>query len=142
MLKQKVNGSVAVEGLEQYPSTLSMYSLPPLDEIGLYEFETFALDRLQVLRAVETARIRCKSDEEISKFIDPVLQKHLPLKRNSRLTSQAAKTLFEERRRDHISHFILRLAYCKNEDLRRWFIKQEAALFKVIAELISDSVYE
>jgi len=37
----------------------------------------------------------------------------------------------EERlRKDHVSHYVLRLAYCRTEDLRRWLLAHECALFK------------
>ncbi|KAI8987309.1 eukaryotic and archaeal DNA primase, large subunit-domain-containing protein [Mycotypha africana] len=39
--------------------------------------------------------------------------------------------LYIERRKDHISHFVLRMAYCRNLDLRKWFVNQELALFKI-----------
>lgn len=36
----------------------------------------------------------------------------------------------ETRWKDAVSHFVLRLAYCKTEDLRRWFLQHECELFK------------
>lgn len=32
--------------------------------------------------------------------------------------------------KDWISHYVLRLAYCRTEDLRRWYLAQEVALLK------------
>jgi hypothetical protein len=34
----------------------------------------------------------------------------------------------EDKRKDHISHFILRIAYSRTEDLRRWFLRQVSSV--------------
>ena len=39
------------------------------------------------------------------------------------------KDLAGATKNDNISHFICRLAYCRNDDLRRWFATQETRLF-------------
>ncbi len=44
---------------------------------------------------------------------------------------QRLQYCFENRSKDHFSHFILRLAYCRTDDLRRWFIAQEVEAFKL-----------
>ena len=37
-----------------------------------------------------------------------------------------------ERRRDHVSHFVLRLAFCRGtEDVRRRYVNLETILFKI-----------
>lgn len=47
-----------------------------------------------------------------------VLEQHLPLRNE------------EDRRKDNISHFVLRLAFCRKQDDRNWLCQQETALFK------------
>ena len=37
----------------------------------------------------------------------------------------------EFKENDNISHFICRLAYCRDEKLRKWFITQETRLFSI-----------
>jgi hypothetical protein len=39
-------------------------------------------------------------------------------------------TAEETRWKDAVSHFVLRLAYCRTEDLRRWFLQHECELFR------------
>eukprot|EP00842_Homolaphlyctis_polyrhiza_P006472 jgi/Hompol1/6826/HPOL_000294-RA len=126
-----------------YPFTLNLYLVPPRDELTLLEFETYALDRLRVLRALETARLRMgssasssnsgsnNSDANVATSIEPVVAKHLELKRNSLLAALGGATLYAQRRKDHISHFVLRLAFCRSDDLRQWLLRQETALFRL-----------
>ncbi len=56
----------------------------------------------------------------------PILNKHLPLHSNSSRSS----TLDAERKKDHYSHFILRLAFSSTEDLRRRYARLETQLFR------------
>lgn len=56
-----------------------------------------------------------------------ILAKHLPLRSNS----SRGQNLQEERKKDHYSHFILRLAFSSTEDLRRRFSRLETALFRL-----------
>ncbi|KAJ2854006.1 DNA primase subunit pri2, partial [Coemansia erecta] len=112
----------------RYPSRLSVYSDPPDLEVSIEEFETFALDRLQVLRAVEDAQLRSRGEEDMRKRVNEALEKHLPLHTNR--SKLPPRQLVAERRKDHVSHFILRLAFSRTEELRGWFLRYECALLK------------
>ncbi|RUP43267.1 DNA primase large subunit, partial [Jimgerdemannia flammicorona] len=79
-----------------------------------------------VLKTLESALIRNKPPAEVKQLIDKVSKEYLQLDSNYGKQPQ----LHEQRRKDHISHFILRLAYCKSEELRAWFLRQECALFR------------
>ncbi|RHZ62245.1 hypothetical protein Glove_341g25 [Diversispora epigaea] len=107
---------------------LNFYKFPPLEDITIEEFETFALDRLQVLKAIEGAILRNKTEEQIRGHINQISDEFLPLRSND---GKQRYDLQAERRKDHISHFILRLAYCRNEELRQWFLRYECILFKI-----------
>ena len=82
---------------------------------------------LIVLAELETCTFRNKTPEETATYMAPLLEKHLPLHPNSSKSS----ALQEERRKDHYSHFILRLAFSSTEDLRRRFSRLETALFRI-----------
>uniref|UniRef100_A0A8C2Q7T4 DNA primase large subunit n=1 Tax=Cyprinus carpio TaxID=7962 RepID=A0A8C2Q7T4_CYPCA len=99
-----------------YDHCLQFYGQPPLENISLTEFETFAVERLKLLKSVENIGVSyVKNSEQYVKKLEAEFSR----------TSE-----YEKRRKDHISHFILRLAYCQTEDLRRWFIQQEMDLFR------------
>lgn len=62
---------------------------------------------------METLKLRHASDQAYKKYLHPLLE-----------------PLNKDRLKDNISHFVLRLAYCRTEDLRRWFLMQEVELLK------------
>ncbi|CAN0069231.1 unnamed protein product, partial [Discosporangium mesarthrocarpum] len=97
---------------------ISMYTEAPYEEITLDEFELIALDRLQVLRRIEDLKARNFRGEDYKRSLREALHKYM---RISTLTGDGARA---DMRKDTISHFILRLAYCRSEDLRRWFLAQ------------------
>ena len=115
--------------LKEYPTTLNFYHQPPTGTVTLNDFESSALDRLTVLIAIESARLRAKKDEDVMKLVERVLQDHLELKANT--YNLNAEKLIAQRQKDHLSHFVLRLAYCKTISLQNWFLKLESYLFKM-----------
>ena len=121
---------------EKYSTRLSMYAVPPQGNITTTEFYTTALDRLTVLKAVYNAGIKYKKgSEQYMKSVMSQMKEHMPLRPNVLEESDNnLKSKFEERRKDHISHFLLRLAYCRTEEARRWFCECEKELFRLRLE--------
>ncbi|KAF9005580.1 eukaryotic and archaeal DNA primase, large subunit-domain-containing protein [Cyathus striatus] len=119
--------SVENHGIQSYPYRLNFYDKPPLNDVTIEEFETAALDRLRVLAEIESSAARNRTWEEVKKVTEAQCNKYLPLH------ASTAKYMLvdEERRKDHLSHFVLRLAFCRSEDLRRRFVKAESTLFRV-----------
>lgn len=124
-------------GLGAYPFRLNMYAVPPVQDITVEEFEQWALDRLQVLVDIETAAGRHQGWPETKAAIERKAAEFLPLRSNAVAQSgamaaaqQKTQELLAERRKDHISHFVLRLAFSRTEELRRRFLHAETQLFR------------
>ena len=124
-------------GLSAYPYRLNMYAVPPVQDITVDEFEQWALDRLHILSEIENASARNQSWAETKMAIEKRMNEYMPLRSNAvaqsgSMTTSTAKTkeLLSERRKDHISHFVLRLAFSRSEELRRRFVHAECTLFR------------
>ncbi|KAF3708321.1 DNA primase large subunit [Channa argus] len=118
---------------ELYGHALQFYGQPPVENISLSEFETFAVDRLKLLKTVENLGVSyVKQSEQYSTKLEKEFKNlSFPYRPDTDdRKAQNGESEYEKRRKDHISHFILRLAYCQTEDLRRWFIQQEVDLFR------------
>ena len=173
--RRQVNRKVGVEAAKGSAkiSCLSMYGVPPSEKLSVTEFEEYAYDRLRciprrrpvchlaftsalpepksfparaaVLNMIDMARAKGLKGTDLEKVIRKARDDCMP-------NTQAGM------RKDHFSHFILRLAYCRrhcppshastdthdsgagcgteprapcrSEDLRRWFLQNEVELFK------------
>ncbi|KAK5087853.1 DNA primase subunit pri2 [Lithohypha guttulata] len=115
-----------------YQHRLSLYDFPPTAEISIEEFETWAIDRLRILAELESCSFRNRSPQETAVHMEPLLKRYMPLSNNSATGgAHIDERLKEERKKDHYSHWILRLAFCRTEDLRRRFSRIETTLFRM-----------
>lgn len=109
--RKNFGAEVAIDS--EYPTRLSFYNVPPRSEITIEDFQSWAIDRLTVLGQIESAVYRNKSPTELNALIKSLTDKYLPLAANTaRLLKGNA--VEKERRKDHYSHFILRLAFCRS----------------------------
>jgi len=137
-LKARGNQSLPLQ--EGYPAALQLYNCPPTDDISLEQFEDWAVERLRLLRAIETQNMSGKTKFS-QEWVDAIckelekhgLEKYLELAERERVSGKKipVEVQQENRRVDHISHFILKLAYCRTEELRRWFVTHETDLFRL-----------
>eukprot|EP00029_Vermamoeba_vermiformis_P011416 TRINITY_DN6270_c0_g1_i1.p1 TRINITY_DN6270_c0_g1~~TRINITY_DN6270_c0_g1_i1.p1 ORF type:complete len:486 (+),score=96.10 TRINITY_DN6270_c0_g1_i1:8-1465(+) len=112
-----------------YRLRYSMYEVPPTEKITLEEFEKFAIDRLKTLKALDNFRMAGARGAQLVEKMRPVLTKYLPMPKWGVATPGEMEDAI---RRDVVSHFALRLAYCKpTNNERNWFLTQERALLQV-----------
>lgn len=80
-----------------------------------------------MLSEIEACTFRNKSAEETAEYMKSILDKYMPM----RSGTSKSQHLHDERKKDHYSHFILRLAFSATEDLRRRFSRLETMLFQL-----------
>nr|XP_043613484.1 probable DNA primase large subunit [Erigeron canadensis] len=112
-------------------TTIPLYRTPPTLEVRLEDFERFAVDRLIVLRGISDGLARGKKPDEMEKLVSDLW------KANMR-HPQASEVI----NKDIISHFVLRLVYCRTEELRKWFLSMESTLFRYRFRLEPSEVHK
>lgn len=98
-----------------------MYAQAPDVELAMSELEECCYMRLRLLRCVDHAKAKGLKGEDLLRTI---AQAEKEIMRPSGIWSE------EELHRDECSHFLLRLAFCRTEELRRYFLSNEHELFK------------
>ncbi|WOL14447.1 putative DNA primase large subunit [Canna indica] len=101
------------------PPGLSLYRSAPAVEVRLEDFELYSIHRLRVLQGISDGLSRGKKPEEMEKLVKELWRTHMRHQDPS-----------EDMNKDIISHFVLRLVYCRTEELRKWFLSMETALFR------------
>ena len=104
--------------------SIPLYNLPPSGNIHVETLESLINIRHEILHAIESKN----PNEQTSRYtyIKTLLQKNEP--------KIGWETQTES---DIISHFILSLAFCKNDQDRLWFSNMESKLFMIRCELYS-----
>nr|CAD2150878.1 unnamed protein product [Meloidogyne enterolobii] len=126
--------TIVVDETDNY--NLSFYNQPPSEVITVEEFQKLGMERMNVLRELESLKEKYAADPRkyLEQFIEEVGRIE-PFFTNGLLSSQ----LREARRKDRIAHFILRLAFCQSQEMSQWFVKQETELFRMRFQLEAPS---
>ncbi|KAL1808824.1 hypothetical protein ACET3Z_025814 [Daucus carota] len=109
--------------------TIPLYRSAPELEVRLEDFELFAIDRLRVLKGISDGLSRGKKPDEMEKLVNELWRANMKHSISSEVTNK-----------DIISHFVLRLVYCRTEELRKWFLSIETTLFRYRFQLETSDV--
>ena len=112
---------------QKYDHRMNFYTIPPTEDIALEDFEEWGIARLKVLAELEACHFRNRSPAETEEYMRPVLEKWLRLESNQSKSHDVQM----QRKKDHYSHWTLRLAFASTADLRQRFTRLETQLFKL-----------
>jgi len=107
----------AAGGGRSHLSRLTLYEDPPSADVDIESFESYGICRLQVLRRIDVLQARGVRGDRLYDEINRADQEHLFDEGNAT--------------KDRLSHFILRVAYCHDKELRKWLLESEMLLFQI-----------
>ncbi|CAG2164772.1 unnamed protein product [Oppiella nova] len=132
----------------QYDDSINFYTIPPFGKISLEESEDMVAERLNLLMVCDEMlkNLEKTSNFKRNKTYFESLENRL-LNAESKneknfyaMGKQKSKNMevINARRRDQISHFLLRIYYCRSDELKKWFISRECEILR--ARLMDNSI--
>ena len=107
---------------------LSLYNEPPDGEISIEEIEKLTTERIKLLRLFECANMKfTKNSNEWTEFIFKEIKDYEKVFAFKFTDDENYPGLL---RNDVVSHYFIRLPYCRTDDLRKWLLLHEVDLFK------------
>lgn len=100
---------------------IHFYDQVPCYEMSIDEFEIYALKRLKVLKKIE----QLQTLGSATVLTPEILSLH-----TDKINAVIKEVELDDEKIDVASHYILRLSYCRNEELRHWFCKYECELLR------------
>lgn len=135
---QVLRTSTSAPGAHHAPpsSYAPLYLSTTLGEaiFDIEELEAISLDRLNLLKAIESARTASSLGTSSATLLKSIQTTVKASERKFGFTIPPANTPQNDDRRksiwkDEASHFLLRLALCKDQQLRSWLLQTEYDLF-------------
>lgn len=129
----------AKKNVEAEVPTLYYYSVPPKGSIDLSQAQDLIEERLNILSIFDDMKVDPAFSKLSSDYFTTLKNRVMEAKskfgmnfvKASQLTrSENSAEKINARNRDIISHFLLRLYYCRNDELKNWLVDRETDLLK------------